>query len=54
MATATLTAIHRYPVKSMLGERLEQATLAEKGIPGDRGHESRDLPWIPSGQVPLS
>jgi len=31
-----LEAIWRYPVKSMAGERLEEASLGELGVPGDR------------------
>jgi uncharacterized protein len=33
-----VTDLRRYPVKSMLGERLERARLTEKGIVGDRIH----------------
>jgi uncharacterized protein YcbX len=33
---ATVTGIHRYPVKSMAGEPLEACLLCERGIPGDR------------------
>ena len=33
---ATLTDIFRYPVKSMGGSNLPQATLSKQGIPGDR------------------
>src|ERR1700761_9209883 len=32
----TVTALRRYPVKSMLGEDLETAVLTEAGIEGDR------------------
>ena len=34
--SATVTDIYRYPVKSVGGQRLEHATLASLGIPGDR------------------
>jgi uncharacterized protein YcbX len=33
----TVAALYRYPVKSMLGERLQSAELTERGIAGDRG-----------------
>jgi uncharacterized protein YcbX len=36
MRLATVTAIHRYPVKSMAGESLVACTLGARGIPGDR------------------
>lgn len=32
-----VVSLHRYPVKSMLGEDLEAAEIGPKGIPGDRG-----------------
>jgi len=32
-----IEGLWRYPVKSMAGERLEQAFLGARGIPGDRG-----------------
>jgi uncharacterized protein YcbX len=38
----TLREIFRYPVKSMLGESLQAATLGEKGIPWDRAWAIRD------------
>ncbi|MCO1658631.1 MOSC domain-containing protein [Pseudonocardia humida] len=37
-ATATVRSLHRYPVKSMLGETLEQAVLGPAGVIGDRGY----------------
>ena len=42
MLTPTLTQIHRYPVKSMQGESLKAARLAERGLPGDRVWALRD------------
>jgi uncharacterized protein YcbX len=33
-----LQEIGRFPIKSMLGEALERATVAESGIDGDRAH----------------
>jgi uncharacterized protein YcbX len=38
----TLAEIWRYPVKSMQGERLEQALLADYGLLGDRVYAIRD------------
>ncbi len=34
--TGTVTALRRYPVKSMLGEDLDAATLTTAGVQGDR------------------
>ena len=42
MSTASVTHIYRYPVKSMMGETLSEADIAETGIPGDRGWAVRD------------
>jgi uncharacterized protein YcbX len=42
MKIATLTEIHRYPVKSMQGERLESCPVATDGLRGDRGWATRD------------
>jgi uncharacterized protein YcbX len=36
MLLATVTEIHRYPVKSMAGESLEVCEVGERGIVGDR------------------
>jgi uncharacterized protein len=38
----TVQELWRYPVKSMGGERIEQATLGAAGLPGDRGWAVRD------------
>ena len=35
-------ALWRYPVKSFLGERLNEANLGERGVEGDRGFALRD------------
>lgn len=35
---ATVAEIWRYPVKSMAGERLDEATIGPAGIPGDRAY----------------
>lgn len=42
MTVGVLAALWRYPVKSMGGERLAEARLAEDGVPGDRGWAVRD------------
>jgi hypothetical protein len=36
VVTGTVTELWRYPVKSMLGEQLETATIGEHGVTGDR------------------
>jgi uncharacterized protein len=40
--TATVRSLHRYPVKSMLGEALDEVELTPAGIPGDRGYAVLD------------
>lgn len=39
----TVNALWRFPVKSMQGERLEQAELTERGVVGDRAYALVDL-----------
>jgi uncharacterized protein len=34
--------LHRYPVKSLLGEQLEQGSLSERGLTGDRAYAFLD------------
>ncbi|WP_028927432.1 MOSC domain-containing protein [Pseudonocardia acaciae] len=34
----TVAAIHRYPVKSMLGEALDECSITADGLPGDRAY----------------
>ncbi len=42
MTTGTVSEIWRYPVKSMVGERIPQARVGALGIAGDRGWAVRD------------
>lgn len=42
MRVATVAEIHRYPVKSMQGERIDQVRVAEDGLRGDRSWAVRD------------
>jgi hypothetical protein len=42
MRVGRVTEIWRYPVKSMGGERLQQASVGRLGVPGDRGWALRD------------
>lgn len=42
MSEITLTKIHRYPVKSMLGETPSEVAVSERGIQGDRAWATRD------------
>jgi len=39
----SVSALWRFPVKSMKGERLEQAELTERGLVGDRSHALIDV-----------
>lgn len=39
---ATVRSLHRYPVKSMLGETFEEAVLGPGGVLGDRGYAVLD------------
>ena len=43
MSGARVTELWRHPVKSLRGERLEEAELTPDGVPGDRGWGVRDL-----------
>jgi len=42
MLVATIAEIHRYPMKSMAGERLGSVRVAEDGVRGDRSWAARD------------
>ena len=42
MRVGTVKEIGRYPVKSMMGERVARTLLGALGLPGDRGYALRD------------
>lgn len=54
----TVEALFRYPVKSMRGEALDEASLGWHGIEGDRRFALRRLedrggfPWLTAGKLP--
>ena len=58
MELGRISAIFRYPVKSMAGELLDAATLGWHGIEGDRRLAFRRLndksgfPWLTAGKLP--
>jgi len=42
MQIGTVQSLWRYPVKSMLGERVTATSIGPLGLPGDRGYAIRD------------
>jgi uncharacterized protein YcbX len=58
VAQGVLTGLHRWPVKSMGGERLAAARLDWRGLGGDRAHalldlrEGREGRWLTVRQAP--
>ena len=42
MTIGTVSALYRYPVKSMGGERLDALNIGPRGVPGDRAWAVRD------------
>jgi uncharacterized protein YcbX len=42
MQIGSIQSLWRYPVKSMLGEKLDTALVSPLGFPGDRGYAIRD------------
>jgi MOSC domain-containing protein len=50
----TVTAIYRYPVKSMLGESIERCRIDEHGVVGDRAYAIIDVQTgaVASAKVP--
>jgi len=42
LQVATIAEIHRYPMKSMAGERLDSVRVADDGVRGDRCWAARD------------
>ncbi|MEA2328166.1 MAG: uncharacterized protein QOE68_3125 [Thermoanaerobaculia bacterium] len=53
-----ISAIYRYPVKSMAGERMDSAELGWHGLEGDRRFAFRrsgvvtGMPWLTAGKLP--
>lgn len=43
MMASTLSALWRYPIKSMLGEALQTATIQPRGVLGDRVYALQDV-----------
>lgn len=43
MTAGRVASIHRYPVKSMLGESVASSGVTERGVIGDRSHALLDL-----------
>jgi uncharacterized protein YcbX len=41
-SAGSLASLHRYPVKSMMGEELNSATITSRGVLGDRVYALRD------------
>jgi uncharacterized protein YcbX len=41
-SAGSLASLHRYPVKSMMGEELNSATITARGVLGDRVYALRD------------
>ena len=58
MEIGHVEAIYRYPVKSMAGERIEDARLGWHGLDGDRRlafrrmDERGGFPWLTAGKLP--
>jgi uncharacterized protein YcbX len=58
MEIGQVEAIYRYPVKSMAGERLEDADLGWYGLEGDRRLAFRrvddrsGMPWLTASKLP--
>ena len=58
MGLGRISAIFRYPVKSMAGESLDAATLGWHGIEGDRRfafwrlNEKSNFPWLSASKLP--
>ncbi len=50
----TVTALYRYPVKSMLGESLDRCRIDERGVVGDRAYALVDVETgtVASAKVP--
>jgi len=43
LSQANLASIHRYPVKSMMGEELNSVAITKRGVAGDRAYSLVDL-----------